>query len=321
MSQAASATRTVLATIFVNTALALTKLISGYLGSTYALIADGIESLLDIFTSVAVWGGLKYAERPPDHNHPFGHGRAESLAALVVALVVIAAGLGIAFQSIHEILTPHSVPRPFTLFVLLGVVLTKELLYRRVARIGQEANSTALTNEAWHQRSDALTSAAAFLGILIAVTGGKEYASADDWAALFASGIICLNGGVLLRTALAEVMDESPSDELLAAVRGAAEEVAGVVRIEKCRVRKLGFSYHVDIHVEVDGELPVWRGHEIAHKVKDALLHEARLSVSDAVVHIEPDSGLQPRAAQDKRGDAEVDHPSCDINQPHNRGC
>lgn len=292
MSQAhaASATRIVLATIFINTALALTKLISGYLGNSYALIADGIESLLDIFTSVAVWSGLKYATRPPDHNHPFGHGRAESLAALVVALIVIAAGVGIAFQSVHEILTPHSVPRTFTLFVLLGVVLTKELLYRRVERVGREANSTALTNEAWHQRSDALTSAAAFIGILIAVIGGERYASADDWAALFASGIICLNGGLLLRRALAEVMDESPSDQLIAEVRQTAEEVAGVVRVEKCRVRKTGLTYLVDIHVEVDGELPVWRGHEIAHKVKDALLDAARLSVSDTVVHIEPDS-------------------------------
>lgn len=291
MSHASSATRIVLATIFVNTALALTKLLSGYLGNSYALIADGIESLLDIFTSVAVWGGLKLAERPPDENHPFGHGRAESLAALVVALIVLAAGVGIAFQSVHEILTPHSVPRPFTLFVLLGVVLTKELLYRRVARAGQEANSTALTNEAWHQRSDALTSAAAFVGILIAVIGGDGYASADDWAALFAAGIICLNGGLLMRRALAEVMDESPSDKLIAAVRQAAEEVAGVVRIEKCRVRKTGLTYHVDIHVEVDGELPVWRGHEIAHKVKDALLGEVGLSVSDAVIHIEPAAG------------------------------
>lgn len=290
MSQAASATRIVLATIFVNTALALTKMVSGYLGNSYALIADGIESLLDIFTSVAVWGGLKFAARPPDRNHPFGHGRAESLAALVVALVVIAAGIGMAFQSIHEILTPHSVPRPFTLLVLLGVVLIKELLYRRVARAGQKVNSTALTNEAWHQRADAFTSAAAFIGILIAVIGGERYATADDWAALFASGIICLNGGLLLRRTLAEVMDESPSDELIAEVRCAAEDVAGVVRVEKCRVRKTGFTYHVDIHVEVDGELPVWRGHEIAHKVKDALLAGKRLSVSDAIIHIEPDS-------------------------------
>lgn len=295
MSQAAAATRIVLVTIFINTALALTKLISGYLGNSYALVADGIESLLDIFTSVAVWSGLKYATRPPDHNHPFGHGRAESLAALVVSLIVIAAGVGIAFQSVHEILTPHSVPRPFTLFVLLGVVLTKELMYRRVASAGQQANSTALTNEAWHQRSDAFTSAAAFIGILIGVIGGERYASADDWAALFASGIICLNGGLLLRRALAEVMDESPSDELIAEVRRAAEDVAGVVRIEKCRVRKTGLTYHVDIHVQVDGELPVWRGHEIAHKVKDALLGEMRMSVSDAVIHIEPANRESPK--------------------------
>lgn len=298
MSRAAAAARTVLATVFVNTGLALTKLIAGYLGNSYALVADGIESLLDIFTSVAVWGGLKYAVRPPDENHPFGHGRAESLAAFVVALVVLAAGVGVALQSVREILTPHSVPRPFTLFVLLGVVLTKELLYRRVRSAGREANSTSLESEAWHQRSDALTSAAAFVGILVAVIGGERFASADDWAALVASGVIVTNGVLLLRAALAEVMDEAPPEKLVAAVRAAAEEVGDVVRVEKCRVRKAGLAYLVDIHVEVDGGMSVRRGHDIAHEVKDRLVGDERLHVADAVVHVEPaDENERPSAA------------------------
>lgn len=288
VASASSAARTVVAAVFINTALALIKVVAGVLGSSYALVADGIESALDVFTSFAVWGGLRVAVKPPDANHPFGHGRAESLAALVVSLVVIAAGIGIAVQSIREILTPHLVPRPFTLLVLVGVVVTKEILYRRIAVLGREANSTSLASEAWHQRSDAITSAAAFVGILIGVIGGQAYASADDWAALLASGVIVTNGVMLLRVALAEVMDESPSPELIAEVRRTAVDVDGVAGIEKCRVRKAGFTYLVDIHVEVEGELPVWRGHEIAHAVVDTLKGEAALKVSDVIVHIEP---------------------------------
>ncbi len=288
ITSTSSARQTVVAAVFINMTLALIKVAAGVLGTSYALVADGIESTLDVFTSVAVWGGLRVAVKPPDANHPFGHGRAESLSALVVSLVVIAAGVGIAVQSIREILTPHSVPRPFTLLVLVGVVATKEVLFRRILKVGREANSTALESEAWHQRSDALTSAAAFIGILIGVIGGEAYASADDWAALLASGVIVTNGVMLLRIALAEVMDESPSTELIADVRGVAADVDGVSGIEKCRVRKAGLTYLVDIHVEVEGNLPVWRGHEIAHAVVDALKGKAPLNVSDVIVHIEP---------------------------------
>lgn len=287
-ASATTATRTVVATVIINTALALIKVTAGVVGNSYALIADGIESSLDVFTSFAVWGGLRMATKPPDANHPFGHGRAESLSALVVALVVIAAGIGIAVQSVREILTPHLVPRPFTLIVLVLVVVVKEVLYRRIAKIGREANSTSLGSEAWHQRSDAITSAAAFIGILIGVIGGDAYASADDWAALLASGVIVTNGVRLLRVALAEVMDETPAKHLIGGVRRAAGDVDGVSGIEKCRVRKAGLTYLVDIHVEVDGQLPVWRGHEIAHAVVDALKGETALNVSDVIVHIEP---------------------------------
>lgn len=292
MSQTKRATRIIIASIFINMGLALIKLVSGIVGNSYALVADGIESMLDIFTSVAVWGGLKFAVLPPDDNHPFGHGRAETLAALVVALVVLIAGVIIAIQSVREILVPHSVPRPFTLFILVGVIIVKEILFRRISHAGHEVNSTSLASEAWHQRSDAITSAAAFVGILIAVIGGEKYASADGWAALVASGVICTNGVRLMRSSLAEVMDELPPVPFIDAIRETAESVGGVERTEKCRVRKLGFSYLVDIHVEVNGALPVWRGHEIAHEVSDALRANSSLNVSDVVVHIEPATNI-----------------------------
>ncbi len=254
---------------------------------SYALIADGIESTLDIFSTTVVWGGLKVAARPPDKDHPFGHGKAEPLAALVVAMTLLATAIGLAIQSVREILTPHHAPAPFTLFVLLGVIATKEILFRFNFKIGEDIHSTAVQGDAWHQRSDAITSAAAFVGISIALLAGEGYESSDDWAALLACGVIGWNGWRLLRAAIAEVMDAAPPPELPAKIRAVAKELPEVVDVEKCRVRKSGLTYFVDIHVMVDGEISVTVGHDIAHRVKHRLLTSS-LNVSDVTVHIEP---------------------------------
>jgi cation diffusion facilitator family transporter len=274
--------------VVANALLAAAKIVSGVAGNSYALIADGIESTTDILSSLIVWGGLRIASKPPDRDHPYGHGKAEPLAGAVVALALFGAAIGIAIQSVREILVPHHAPAPFTLAVLVGVVVTKELLFRHVSGVGDEIESTAVRADAWHHRSDALTSAAAFVGISVALVFGKGYESADDWAALAACLVIAWNGSVILRQSLAEVMDAAPPPELERAVREAAAGVAGVVAIEKCRIRKSGLASFVDIHVEVNGDLPVRRGHEIAHGVKDALLGRADLKVIDVLVHIEP---------------------------------
>jgi cation diffusion facilitator family transporter len=271
----------------INTILALIKVVSGVIGNSYALIADGIESTLDIFSTTIVWGGLKIAARPPDKNHPFGHGKAEPLAALVVSLALLGTALGLAIQSVREILTPHHAPAAFTLFVLIGVIVTKEILFRFIFKTGENIHSTAVQGDAWHHRSDAITSAAAFVGISIALLAGKGYESADDWAALLACGVIGWTGWRLLRAAIAEVMDAAPQPELQAQIRAIAKALPGVVDIEKLRARKSGLSYLVDIHVIVDGEISVAAGHEVAHAVKDHLL-EAELKISDVSVHIEP---------------------------------
>ena len=273
--------------MLVNVVLAIAKVSAGLIGSSYVLIADGIESALDIAGSAIIWGGLKFASRPPDATHPYGHGKAEPIAAGAVALGVLAAAVGLAVQSVREIFTPHHAPAPFTLIVLIAVIVVKEFLYRCVIRLGRNVASTAVQTDAWHHRVDALTSAAAFIGISIALLGGERWRSADAWAALFACVIIAANGVRLLFPALHEIMDTAPRGEIVALIRAAAGSVPGVIEVEKCLVRKMGLAFYVDLHVAVDGEISVRAGHQLAHEVK-AAVQRANASIADVLVHVEP---------------------------------
>ena len=279
--------RLALVGVAVNFLLALVKIVAGVLGNCYALIADGIESTLDIFGSLAIWVGLKVAAEPPDDEHPYGHGKAEPLASVVVAFAVILAAIGLAVESVREIITPHHAPAPFTLAVLVAVIVVKETLFRKVSAAAGQTGSSAVKTDAWHHRSDAITSAGAFVGISIAILGGPGWEQADDWAALFTCGIIGFNGWRLLRPALLEIMDTAPPKELEAAVRAVAAGVPGVVDVEKCRLRKMGIEFYVDIHIGVDAALTVRDGHRIAHEVKDAI-RAANPAAADVLVHIEP---------------------------------
>ncbi len=272
--------------ILVNALLAAIKISAGIVGNAYALIADGVESILDIGGSLVIWSGLKLAEKPADEGHPYGHGKAEPLAAALVALLVLGAAVVLAVQSIREILTPHHAPKPFTLGVLVMVVAAKEGLFRYVARWAGE--SAALKADAVHHRSDAITSLAAFIGISVALIGGPGFEAADDYAALAACGLIAFNGVRLLVPAVEEVMDTAPPRAFREAVRAAAGEVPGVAGIDKCYIRKMGTTYYVDIHVLVHGSLTVREGHAIAHAVKDRL-RAFNPAIRDALVHIEPD--------------------------------
>ena len=286
-ARAGRSARLVLRGVLLNVTLAVVKLAAGILGRSQALVADGVESLLDIFSSLMVWGGFRIAARPPDADHPYGHGKAEPLAALIVSLFIFYAAWWIGAHSVAGIRHPKSAPHWATLVVLVAVVCVKELYSRRVMNAGQAMASSALKAEAWHHRSDALTSAAAFVGISIALVGGKGYETADAWAALAACAVIAYNGFGIARGALLEVMDTVASRDVENGVRAVAEGVAGVRRVEKCRVLKSGLGYLVDIHVHVDGDLTVRRGHEIAHEVKRALL-TAPLAVTNVAVHVEP---------------------------------
>jgi cation diffusion facilitator family transporter len=282
-----SGLRIALAGLIVNIILAVAKVTAGLLGNSYVLIADGMESVLDIIASVVIWGGLKFAARPPDVTHPYGHGKAEPLAAGIVAVVVLLVAVGLAVQSVREIFLPHHAPAPFTLIVLIIIVVVKEFLYRSMIRVGKSAESMAIQTDAWHHRTDALTSIAAFIGISIALIGGENWQSADAWAALFACLIIAANGFRLLFPALHEVLDTAPSGDIVSNIQRAAASVTGVLDVEKCLVRKMGFSYYVDLHVGVDGNISVRDGHDIAHTVKDAI-RETDSRIVDVLVHIEP---------------------------------
>jgi cation diffusion facilitator family transporter len=285
---ARSSARLVLRGIALNAVLAAAKFAGGIFGNTYALIADGAESTLDIFSSALVWAGFRVAARPPDANHPYGHGKAEPLAALAVALFIFAMAIWVAVHAVHEIITPHRAPKWWTLVLLAVVIAVKLWFSRRVRAAGVAADSTALGVEAVHHWSDAVTSAAVFLGIAIALIGGEGWESADDWAALFACAIIALNGAGILMKSLGDVMDTAVPEHFENEVRALALKVAGVRALDKVRMRKSGLSYLVDIQVRVDGDLTVRAGHDIAHAVKDALLASARHRISDVTVHVEP---------------------------------
>ena len=271
----------------INLVLALIKISTGVIGNSYALIADGIESTSDIFSSLIVLSGLQFSSKPADQSHPYGHGKAESLAGLAVALFLIGAGILIATQAIREILSPQLAPAWYTLPILAIIIFVKEALYRRMYRVGTDLDSSSLRSDAWHHRSDAITSLAAFVGISIALIGGAGYESADDWAALLAVAIIFANGIRLLRPALDEVMDASVSDDIERQVISIASSVDGVVAIEKSRIRKSGLGYLMDLHVEVDSAISVKNGHAIGHMVNDRLM-QSSIPITDVVIHIEP---------------------------------
>ena len=271
----------------VNVLFTVVKFTAGFLGHSQALIADAVESLADIFSSIIVWRGLVVAETPPDENHPYGHGKAEPIAAAVVSIMLLLAAGFIAIRSLMGIVEPRPAPSAWTLAVLISVILVKEILFRYVLHESVNAESSAMQTDAWHHRADAITSGAAFIGVGIALVGGQGYETADNWAALAAAFVIAFNGWRLLTPALGELMDTSPDRELIEQIRSLARKIAGVDGIDKCFVRKMGYQFFVDIHVVVDPQMTVEKSHRIGHEVKDKLRAEIP-AVRDVLVHIEP---------------------------------
>jgi cation diffusion facilitator family transporter len=273
--------------LLTNACLVVVKFFAGIIGHSNALIADAVESSADIFSSLIVWMGLSIAARPADEDHPYGHGKAEPLAAAVVSLMLLGAAIGISIIAIRDIRTPHHLPAPFTLFVAAGVIMIKEILYRRVSRVGREVGGTAIVADAWHHRADAISSLAAFIGISIALLGGRGWEAADDWAALVAAILVAVNGVRTLRPAIAGLMDEAPDRSVKERVLHAAAEVGGVRSVENLNVRGSGLGFYVDLHVKADPKLPLDEAHEIAAKVKYAIF-AAVPSVVSVLVHMEP---------------------------------
>ena len=278
-------TRMAQAGMLVNTLLAVVKLLAGIVGHSYALVADAVESAADVFSSLVVWRGLRLAARDADEHYPFGYGKAESLAAAAVGLMLLGAAAGISVVSVREILTPHHLPAPFTLVVLVLVIAVKETLFRTVLRVGAEVESAAVRADAWHHRSDAITSAAAFVGIAVALW--TKIPQADDWAALVAAAVIAVNGFLILRPALADLMDRAPTAALLAEIESEARTVPGVLATEKLRVRRAGLSLLVDLHVQADPGLSLQDAHVLSGRVKSAI-RSAHPTVEAVLVHMEP---------------------------------
>ncbi len=281
------AERTAWFSLIGNFLMAAVKGLVGYFGNSYALIADAIESTGDVFASALVIVGFRYAKRPPDENHPYGHGKVEPLITFVVVGFLVASATLIIIESIHNIRTPHKAPASYTLWFIGGVIIVKELFFRFVSKSGEEVGSTSLKADAWHHRSDAITSACAFVGIAIAVYMGDSWAQADDWAALIASFIILFNAYKIFRPALGEIMDEHLYDEFILIIREKSKGVAGIIDTEKCLVRKSGMRYWVDLHIHVDRKLSVDEGHTIAHNLKKHLMDEIP-EIEDILVHVEP---------------------------------
>jgi cation diffusion facilitator family transporter len=287
MSQEQSAIKTTYFSIISNTCLAIVKGLAGFFGNSYALIADAIESTTDIFASLLVLFGLKYAKRPADENHPYGHGKIEPLITFLVVVFLVISAVIIAHESVQNIQTPHKSPKSWTLIVLGIIIFWKEISYRIVIKKSKETNSSSLKADAWHHRSDAITSIMAFIGISIALIFGEGYETADDWAALLASGFILYNSYLIFRPALGEIMDEHLYDDLLTEIREKSLKVNGVLDTEKCFIRKAGMKFHVDLHIIVSATITAKEGHDIAHLLKD-YLKEQIPTIGQVLIHVEP---------------------------------
>ncbi len=281
------AQRLALSGLALNALLTVVKLVAGLLGNAYALVADAIESATDMIGSLVVLSGVRIASRHPDERYPFGYGRAEALAAATVATLMFGAAIGISIEAISEIRAPHGAPAAWTLAVLAAVIVMKEILAKVVLAAGAASGSVVVKADAWHHRSDAITSGAAFIGISVAILGGPGWEAADDWAALVASGVICANGVMLLRVALAELMDRAPEPALLAQVGDAAMATGGVLAIEKLKVRRSGTSLYVDLHVQAEPSLSLHDAHILSGRVKSAIRQRVPAAVG-VLIHMEP---------------------------------
>ncbi len=273
--------------LLVNLMFALCKGIAGVFGNSFALVADAIESMTDVFSSLLVFLGIKYATRPADNNHPYGHGKVEPLVTFViVGFLLFSSGI-ILYNAIDNIGTAHEKPKMYTIFVLLAVVISKECIYRFMHQKGQDTHSTSLNSEAWHHRSDAISSGMALIGIVIAIFGGEGYESADDYAAIITAGIIIFNTYLIFRPALGEIMDEHLHCDLEDDIRTLSKAHFPETETEKLFIRKYGMFYHIDMHLMVNPKMNVYDAHVLSHQVKD-LLMKANPHICNILIHIEP---------------------------------
>ena len=274
--------------IGVSLALGGFKLLGGVFGHSLALLSDAVHSLVDAAISSALLVALIVAQRPPDREHPYGHGRLEAVAGAGVSLILLGLAAFIAYESLSTIAVRHAPPAGFTIFIAGGGAFFQEVLYRYVSRVARRTGSTALLATAWDYRLDALGGIGVLIGVGLAKWAGWPWA--DHVAAVLVAGTVFWIGGGLLWRNVQSLIDRQADPEILEQVREAAQTVAGVLAVEKLRVRQMGIEHIVEIHVQVDGDETVRGGHAIAHAVKDNLMAQLA-SISDVVVHVEPFAG------------------------------
>ena len=278
----------------VNAGLVALKLGLGSLGGSMALVADGVHSLSDLATDLVVLGGIRLASRPADRSHAFGHGKFETLAGVLVALALIGAGVWLIREAAVGLAHPQGAPRSGLVMAVAGVsILAKEALYRATTRIALKLHSTALQANAWHHRSDALSSVAVLLG---GATMALGYPIGDKVAAIAVGGMVLMAAARILRRAFHELLEGALSEEEKLAISQAIESVEGVQGWHRLRTRRLGRQALVDVHIQVDPNLSVIRAHKIATQVEQAVSRSLD-GLASVVVHVEP------KGEEDERDD------------------
>lgn len=280
-------TRGALVGLFVNLALGIAKLLGGIFGHSFALISDSVNSLGDVFATCVVLAAVRIAQLPADREHPYGHSRAEAVAATNVAVTIIMSALWIGWEAISRFGEEGEPPHVWTLWISAANVVIKEFLYRYSVRLGERTGSQAMIANAWDHRSDAFCALAVLLGLATVRWAGPEFGWADEVAALIVVAAILWTAVALFRSSANELLDVQAAPELVNEIRQLAAGVPGVLDVEKLRVRKSGLEYFVDIHIEVDPQMSVADGHRVGHAVKDRL-KGAKETLRDVLVHLEP---------------------------------
>jgi len=282
--------RVAVVSIAVSALLALAKILIGLVGHSTAVVADGFESAGDVVASSFVLFGFAIASRPPDEDHPYGHGRYETLTGLIVGLVLLLGGVGICYRSLQNVAGIHPPPAAYGLWPLLVSMVAKALLSGIKFKYGRRIGSSALVADAWNDFVDIISAVAAATALGLTLYDPARFWAADHYGG-FAVGLIVVFTGIRVAKETSErLTDTMPSSELLAEIRTVANSVAGVRSVEKCYARSTGLQYHVDLHIDVDPDMSVRDSHEIATNVRFTLREQLDW-VADVLVHVEP-SGM-----------------------------
>lgn len=271
----------------VSGGLALAKLLAGWLGGSNAVLADGVESAGDVLASGFILVGLSVAARPPDDNHPYGHGRFETLTGLGVGLALAVIGALITWHSLLDLGATHTPPRFFAVWPLVVSVLAKATLSTYKFRVGKNIGSSALVADAWNDTVDILSGSVALIALSLTLYDPSRFLAADHYGGAAVGLIVIVLGLQVVRETSLTLMDTMPDEGRMRDIRKSALTVRGALDVEKCFARKTGLRYHVDLHLEVDPELSVRRGHSIAEEVRNKVKADLPW-VADVLVHVEP---------------------------------